>query len=50
MATLSAIDNERVSGAIAAKVDMKFEVIVIPVADVDRSKAFYAKLGWRLDD
>src|SRR5215813_14579262 len=32
-----------------AKVDMKFEVIVIPVADADRSKAFYTKLGWRLD-
>jgi catechol 2,3-dioxygenase-like lactoylglutathione lyase family enzyme len=29
--------------------DMKFEVVVIPVADVDRSKAFYGKLGWRLD-
>src|SRR5947209_1378553 len=28
---------------------MKFEVIVIPVADVDRAKAFYTKLGWRLD-
>src|SRR5271165_6317278 len=28
---------------------MKFEVIVIPVADVDRSKAFYTRLGWRLD-
>lgn len=49
MATLSAINNEPVSGASAAKVDMKFEVIVIPVADVDRSKAFYTKLGWRLD-
>src|ERR1700676_4353535 len=49
MATSSATNNERVSGASAAKVDMKFEVIVIPVADVDRSKAFYAKLGWRLD-
>ena len=33
----------------AAKVDLKFEVVVIPVADVDRAKAFYAKLGWRLD-
>jgi catechol 2,3-dioxygenase-like lactoylglutathione lyase family enzyme len=33
----------------AAKIDMKFEVVVIPVADVDRSKAFYTKLGWRLD-
>ena len=49
MATSSAISNEPVSGASAAKVDMKFEVIVIPVADVDRSKAFYTKLGWRLD-
>src|ERR1700720_1458358 len=49
MATLRAINNEPVSGASAAKVDMKFEVIVIPVADVDRSKAFYTKLGWRLD-
>jgi catechol 2,3-dioxygenase-like lactoylglutathione lyase family enzyme len=28
---------------------MKFEVVVIPVADVDRSKAFYTKIGWRLD-
>ena len=49
MATSSAINNEPVGGASAAKVDMKFEVIVIPVADVDRSKAFYTKLGWRLD-
>src|SRR5258707_9518391 len=49
MATWSAINNETASGAIAAKVDMKFEVVVIPVTDVDRSKAFYTKLGWRLD-
>jgi catechol 2,3-dioxygenase-like lactoylglutathione lyase family enzyme len=47
MATSSAINNEPVASG--AKVDMKFEVIVIPVADVDRSKAFYTKLGWRLD-
>src|SRR6202050_3523564 len=37
------------SGANAERVDMKFEVVVIPVADVDRSKKFYTKLGWRLD-
>src|SRR6202011_4854009 len=49
MATSSAINNEPVSGAGAAKGDMKFEVIVIPVTDVDRSKAYYTKLGWRLD-
>src|SRR5262245_12728813 len=30
-------------------VDMKLEVVVIPVADVDRSKRFYCGLGWRLD-
>ena len=29
--------------------DMKLEVVVIPVADVNRSKEFYTKLGWRLD-
>jgi catechol 2,3-dioxygenase-like lactoylglutathione lyase family enzyme len=29
--------------------DVKLEVIVIPVADVDRAKEFYKKLGWRLD-
>jgi len=28
---------------------MKFEIVVIPVSDVDRAKQFYAKLGWRLD-
>ena len=30
-------------------VDMKLEVVVIPVSDVDRAKQFYAGLGWRLD-
>jgi hypothetical protein len=29
-------------------VDMKIEVVVIPVSDVDRAKEFYKKLGWRL--
>ena len=30
-------------------VDMKLEVVVIPVSDVERSKEFYQRLGWRLD-
>jgi catechol 2,3-dioxygenase-like lactoylglutathione lyase family enzyme len=30
-------------------VDTKFEVVVIPVSDVDKAKAFYQGLGWRLD-
>lgn len=33
----------------ARTVDMKLEVIVIPVADADRAKRFYGDLGWRLD-
>jgi catechol 2,3-dioxygenase-like lactoylglutathione lyase family enzyme len=32
-----------------ATVDLKLEVIVIPVSDVDRAKRFYESLGWRLD-
>src|SRR6476659_4732648 len=31
------------------KADLKFEAVVIPVSDVDRAKALYSKLGWRLD-
>jgi catechol 2,3-dioxygenase-like lactoylglutathione lyase family enzyme len=50
MATLNASPrSEPISAASAARVDMKFEVVVIPVADADRSKEFYTKLGWRLD-
>src|SRR5258705_11858769 len=33
----------------ARGVDMKFEIVVIPVSDVDRAKHFYGGLGWRLD-
>jgi catechol 2,3-dioxygenase-like lactoylglutathione lyase family enzyme len=33
----------------AATVDLRLEVVVIPVSDVDRAKRFYASLGWRLD-
>ena len=33
----------------AGKVEFKLEVVVLPVADVDRAKAFYEMLGWRLD-
>jgi catechol 2,3-dioxygenase-like lactoylglutathione lyase family enzyme len=35
--------------ASVARVDMKLEIVVIPVSDVDRAKEFYGKLGWRLD-
>ena len=37
------------SNATVTKVDMRLEVDIIPVSDVDRSKEFYERLGWRLD-
>ena len=40
--------GERGSGGFT-DVDLKFEAVVIPVADADRSKEFYVRLGWRLD-
>ncbi len=47
MSTINAGSND-----VSAKVenlDMKLEVLVIPVSDVDRAKEFYRRLGWRLD-
>ena len=37
------------NAASVANVDMKLEVVVIPVSDVDRATQFYARLGWRKD-
>ena len=39
----------RSNNATVTTLDMKFEVVVIPVSDVDRAKEFYGRLGWRLD-
>ena len=44
-----AINQGAAQTRIAATVDLKVEVVVIPVADVDRAKRFYEGLGWRLD-
>jgi catechol 2,3-dioxygenase-like lactoylglutathione lyase family enzyme len=41
--------NNTAGEASVAKVDMKFEIVVIPVSDIDRAKEFYGRLGWRLD-
>src|SRR5207302_1377823 len=49
MSTTAVLSNEATSNAKSATVDMKFEIVVIPVSDVDRAKQFYTKLGWRLD-
>ena len=48
-ATYEVQANEAASEASVASVDMKFEIVVIPVSDVDRAKEFYTRLGWRLD-
>ena len=42
-------DEIRSNDAKGAGVDMKLEIVVIPVSDVDRAKEFYGRLGWRLD-
>jgi catechol 2,3-dioxygenase-like lactoylglutathione lyase family enzyme len=49
VSTKPALTNDRSSNAGVAIVDMKFEIVVIPVSNVDLAKQFYQKLGWRLD-
>jgi catechol 2,3-dioxygenase-like lactoylglutathione lyase family enzyme len=49
MSTQTKPTNDPTSGANVARIDMKLEIVVIPVSDVDRAKEFYTKLGWRLD-
>jgi catechol 2,3-dioxygenase-like lactoylglutathione lyase family enzyme len=44
---IRSVDATRDAGV--ARVDMKFEIAIIPVSDVDRAKEFYTRLGWRLD-
>jgi hypothetical protein len=49
MNTNEALGTDSAMNNRAAAVDMKLEVVIIPVSDVDRSKEFYAKLGCWLD-
>jgi catechol 2,3-dioxygenase-like lactoylglutathione lyase family enzyme len=42
--------NQQKSDVRVSKVAMNLEVHVIPVSDVERSKEFYQRLGWRLDE
>src|ERR1700752_1737795 len=46
---MNAIRDNKDNEPKVAAVDMKLEVIVIPVSDVDRAEKFYRKLGWRQD-
>ena len=43
------VSGDAPTGKTSAQADMKVEVIVISVSDIDRAKEFYLKLGWRLD-
>ena len=46
---MSAAEVHNTSDEAAGRVDVHLEVQIIPVSDVDRSKQFYQRLGWRLD-
>src|SRR5262249_44315192 len=46
--TASSIKQQKYEAG-AARVDLKLEVEVVAVSDVDRAKEFYQRLGWRLD-
>lgn len=49
MATLDIDREAAITPSKSRNIDLKLEIVVIPVSDVDRAKAFYARLGWRLD-
>jgi catechol 2,3-dioxygenase-like lactoylglutathione lyase family enzyme len=49
MSTTAIPSKDATTGARAGTVAMKLEVVALPVSDVDRAKAFYGGLGWRLD-
>jgi catechol 2,3-dioxygenase-like lactoylglutathione lyase family enzyme len=47
--SITQLSNETAKASGVPAVTTKFEVTTLPVADVDRAKAFYQRLGWRLD-
>lgn len=49
MSSTEVSSNDASEIARSGHIDMKLEVVVIPVSDVDRAKEFYGGLGWRLD-
>ena len=49
MTTTAIRSQEATAGSRVGQIDLKLEVIPIPVSDLDRAKAFYEGLGWRLD-
>ena len=49
MSTNDVRSNDAARNAGVTGIDMKLEVVVIPVSDVERSKEFYGRIGWRLE-
>ena len=49
MASTDVVSNASTETPEAGTIDMKLEVVTLPVSDVDRAKRFYQSLGWRLD-
>ena len=49
MSSMDASGNSSMETPEAGAIDMKLEVVTLPVSDVDRAKRFYQSLGWRLD-
>ncbi|UJR82936.1 VOC family protein [Sandaracinus amylolyticus] len=49
MASVQTSTEKKITKPGTATIEMKLEVVVVPVSDVDRAKAFYTGLGWRLD-
>ena len=49
MASTDASGSTSAQMSEAGTIDMKLEVVTVPVSDVDRAKRFYQSLGWRLD-
>jgi catechol 2,3-dioxygenase-like lactoylglutathione lyase family enzyme len=49
MSTSAIRSKDATTDARDGQVDLKLEVVVIPVSDLDRAKEFYGRLGWRLD-
>jgi catechol 2,3-dioxygenase-like lactoylglutathione lyase family enzyme len=49
MSSTDASTDTSTEAPAAGTIDMKLEVVTLPVSDVDRAKSFYKGLGWRLD-
>lgn len=49
MSTTATASRDATAAAGIGQVDMKLEVVTVPVSDIDRAKHFYESLGWRLD-